>query len=48
MKIPGCRFQLVRRLGEPAEPFNRAQRNRGVFTIFSDALQYDVPAHAFS
>jgi hypothetical protein len=26
------------------EPFDVAQRNRGSFTIFSDALYYDVPA----
>ena len=25
-----------------------AQRNRGLFTIFSDALHYDVPAHVSS
>ena len=29
-------------------PFNRALCNRGLFTIFSDALHYDVPAHASS
>jgi hypothetical protein len=32
----------------PGEPFNGAQRNRGLFTIFSDALHYDVPAHVSS
>jgi hypothetical protein len=32
----------------PGEPFNRAQRNRGLFAIFSDALHYDVPAHVSS
>jgi hypothetical protein len=32
----------------PGESFNRAQRNRGSFTIFSDALHYDVPAHVSS
>src|SRR5260370_37071346 len=30
------------------ESFNRAQCNRGSFSIFSDALQYDVPAHVSS
>jgi hypothetical protein len=30
------------------EPFNRAQRNRGLFTIFSEALQYAVPAYVSS
>ena len=28
----------------PGEPFDGAQSNRGLFTIFSDALHYDVPA----
>jgi hypothetical protein len=32
----------------PGEPFDGAQRNRGSFTIFSDALHYDVPAHISS
>ncbi len=32
----------------PGEPFDRAQRNRGLFTIFSDAFHYDVPAHVSS
>ena len=36
----------VIRCGTAGEPFNRAQYNRGFFAIFSDALQYDVPAHA--
>jgi hypothetical protein len=30
------------------EPFDGAQRNRGLFTIFSDAFHYDVPAHVSS
>jgi hypothetical protein len=38
----------VFRCGTPGEPFNRAQCNRGLFTIFSDALRYDVPAHVSS
>src|SRR5260370_38390685 len=38
----------VFRCGTPGEPFSRAQCNRGLFTIFSDALHYDVPAHASS
>ena len=33
--------------GTPTEPFNGAQSNRGSFSIFSDALQYDVPADVF-
>ena len=32
----------------PGDPFDVAQRNRGSFTIFSDALHYDVPAHVSS
>jgi hypothetical protein len=32
----------------PGDPFDGAQRNRGSFTIFSDALHYDVPAHVSS
>jgi hypothetical protein len=32
----------------PGEPFDGAQRNRGLFTISSDALHYDVPAHVSS
>jgi hypothetical protein len=32
----------------PGEPLDGAQRNRGLFTIFSDALHYDVPAHVSS
>jgi hypothetical protein len=32
----------------PGEPFDGAQCNPGWFAIFSDALQYDVPAHASS
>src|SRR6202022_777085 len=38
----------VFRCGTPGDPFNRAEGNRGLFAIFSDALQYDVPAHASS
>jgi hypothetical protein len=30
------------------EPFDGAQRSHGLFTIFSDALHYDVPAHVSS
>jgi hypothetical protein len=30
------------------EPFDGAQRIRGLFTISSDALHYDVPAHVSS
>jgi hypothetical protein len=30
------------------EPFDGAQRNRGLLTIFSEALHYDVPAHVSS
>ena len=30
------------------EPFDCAQRNRRLLTIFSDALHYDVPAHVSS
>jgi hypothetical protein len=32
----------------PGDPFDGAQRTRGSFTIFSDALHYDVPAHISS
>src|ERR1700722_14044853 len=32
----------------PGDPFDVAQRNRGSFTIFSDPLHYDVPAHVSS
>jgi hypothetical protein len=32
----------------PGEPFDDTQRNRGLFTIFSDALYYDITAHASS
>jgi hypothetical protein len=38
----------VFRCGTPGESFNRAQCNRRLFAIFSDAFQYDVPAHASS
>jgi hypothetical protein len=32
----------------PGHPFHGAQRNRGSFTIFSDALHYDFPVHISS
>src|SRR5271165_5083494 len=32
----------------PGDPFDGAQCNRGLFTVFSNALHYDVPAHVSS
>jgi hypothetical protein len=32
----------------PGGPLNGGQSNRGLLTIFSDALHYDVPAHVSS